>query len=170
MPVFKTIPLLLAIALLSCTPGGGPAPSPSASATGVSGVPPAGALATPGADAPIPGPDRLKPLTALGPCDSSPKAADAEQPQGLVLPEEAVMIQVTPADPLTNVQGYVAMTPVQVRAFYQRHPDVTVISVEDEGFEAEILFEADARRVFIKAQAVCDLGSLFVAVVSPVAQ
>ena len=89
--------------------------------------------------------------------------------QGLVLPPEAVVVRVTPADPLTNVQGYVEMTPVQLRAFYQRHPAVTVVSVEDEGFEAEVLFEADDRRVFVKAQAVCELGSLFVAVSSPVA-
>ena len=126
-----------------------------------------GALATPGSDAPIPGEERLQPLTRLGPCEDIPQAADSENVPGLVLPEDTVVTQVSPADPLTNVQGYVPMTPVQVRAYYQQHPDLTIVSVEDEGFEAEVLFDVDDRRVFVKSQAVCELGSVFVAVVAP---
>ena len=126
-----------------------------------------GALATPGDTAPVPNEDRQQPLTRLGPCADPPKAGAHAAVDGLVLPDEAVVTQVAPADPLTNVQGYLEMTPVQARAYYQEHPDLTVISVEDEVFEAEVLFQSGDWRVFFKAQAVCELGSVFVAIVSP---
>ena len=164
--IVRTILLLLVIGLAACS-SDAPGPAPTATATGVAAVSPPTALATPGAGAAIPGKERLRPLTDLGPCSTPPPARETKDVAGLILPSKAVPVRVTPADPLTNVQGYVAMTPVQLRAFYQRHPDVTVISVEDEDFEAEVLFAAEDRRVFVKAQAVCELGSVFVAVVSP---
>ena len=90
--------------------------------------------------------------------------------QGLVLPPDAIVTKVSPAGPLTNVQGYLPMTPVEARAFYQQHADLKVLSVEDEVFESEVLFERDDRRVFVKSQAVCERGSVFVAVIAPDAQ
>ena len=153
-------------ALLSCTPDGAtPAPSASPSAAPAGALP--SALATPGAGAPIPNAERQQPLRALGACDDPPRPSDDDEVAGLVLPDGAVVTQVSPAEPLTNVTGYLTMTPVQARAFYQQHPDLTIISVEDEGFEAEVLYQVDDWRVFVKSQAVCELGSVFVAVVSP---
>ena len=125
------------------------------------------ALATPGESAPVPNAERQQPLRGMGACQDPPSQGHDEEVPGLILPPGAILTEVTPVDPLTNTTGYVTMTPVQVRAFYQQHPAVTIISVEDESFEAEILYEADDRRVFLKAQAVCELGSIFVAVVSP---
>lgn len=153
--------------LLSCTPETPTQPAVSSERAASTTAP--SALATPGASAPVPDAQRQAPLKGLGPCSDTPQGRDDEV-AGLVLPSEAVVTSVTPADPLTNVQGYVPMTPVQMRAFYQKSTDVSVISVEDEVFEAEILFEAAGRRVFLKAQGVCELGSVFVAVVSPVGQ
>lgn len=155
------------MALLSCTPDGAPPPAPGASTAAAPSAALPSALATPGADAPIPNAERQQPLRALGPCDDPPQAVAGNEVPGLVLPDEAVVTQVSPAEPLTNVTGYVTMTPVQARAFYQQHPDLTIISVEDEGFEAEVLYQVDDWRVFVKSQAVCELGSVFVAVVSP---
>jgi hypothetical protein len=111
----------------------------------------------------------LEPLTALGPCKDEPEAQPQRDISGLVLPDDAIVTAVADADPLTNVQGYIPQTPVQIRVFYQQHPDLQVISVEDEGFESEVLIEVDGFRTFIKSQAVCELGSVFVAIVSPAA-
>lgn len=112
----------------------------------------------------------LQPLQALGPCDQPPDGEVGREVVGLVLPEGAVVTSVADADPLTNIQGYIPMTPVQIRVFYQQHPTLEVISVEDEGFEAEVLTEAAGYRTFVKAQAICELGSVFVAIVSPASE
>lgn len=157
------------LVLLSCTPGGGgqpnrvPTPSTATAATVLPST-----LATPGDAAPVPNEERQQPLAGLGPCDDPPASGGEDPVEGFVLPDGATVTQVTPAEPLTNVQGYLEMTPVQMRVFYQQHPELKIISVEDEVFEAEVLYEAEGRRVFMKSQAVCELGSVFVAVVSPV--
>lgn len=155
--------IVIVLVLPSCSPDDEPKPALTPGA----GVGAATALATPGARAAVPDSRLLEPLTTLGPCKAAPRSkADAEV-DGLVLPEGAVVTSVQPADPLTNVQGYIPHTPVQIRVFYQQHPDLTVLSVEDEGFEAEVLAEIDGYRTFVKAQALCELGSAFVAIVSP---
>ena len=155
------------MALLSCTPDSATQPTTSASASAAPAGALPSALATPGASAPVPNAERQQPLRALGRCDDPPQPLDDAEVPGLVLPEGTVVTQVSPAQPLTNITGYFTMTPVQARAFYQEHPDLTIISVEDEGFEAEVLYQVDDWRVFVKSQAVCELGSVFVAVVSP---
>lgn len=156
----------IAVALLSCSGSGEP---PRAAPTAPPGVPVAQVtgLATPGARAAIPDERMLEPLRALGPCDRAPDGAVDRKVEGLALPDDAVVTSVADADPLTNVQGYIPQTPVQIRVFYQQHPDLEVISVEDEGFESEVLTQAGGYRTFVKAQAVCELGSAFVAVISP---
>ena len=111
----------------------------------------------------------LQPLRALGPCKQTPQGEVDRQVEGLVLPKGTIVTSVADADPLINVQGYIPQTPVQIRVFYQQHETLQVISVEDEGFESEVLTQADGYRTFVKSQAVCELGSAFVAVVSPVA-
>lgn len=164
----RTLLLPALLLLLSCTPDTGdqPAPRPTVSVVRAGdGMP--SALATPGDTAPVPNEERQQPLTRLGPCARPPKGGAHDPVEALVLPEGAIVTQVAPADPLINVQGYLEMTPVQIRAYYQQHPDLTVISVEDEVFEAEVLFQSGDWRVFLKSQAVCELGSVFVAVVSP---
>ena len=160
--------LVAAFALFSCTPGGGQQPGPSASQTAASsGNALPNALATPGARAAIPDEQLLRPLTQLGPCKPPPPAAEDDDVAGLVVPDGAVVISQTRADPLVNVQGYVEMTPIQMRVFYQQNRGVEVLSVEDEIQESEVLLEADGYRLFVKTQAVCELGSLFVAIVAP---
>ena len=160
--------LVALVLLLSCSRGGSePVPTPEASTTHDPGSALPDALATPGGAAPLPNAERRKPLRGLGPCEDAPSQGRDDEVQGLVLPSDAVVTKVSPAGPLTNVQGYLPMTPVEVRAFYQRHDDLTVLSVEDEVFESEVLFALDDRRVFLKSQAVCERGSVFVAVVAP---
>lgn len=128
--------------------------------------------APPGAAAPTPtviSAELLQPLTALGPCTPPEATADpaAADVPGLVLPGGAIAAQVLPQAPVTNVQGYIPLTPIQVRVFYLEHAGVEVVVSEDERWESESLVSDGTHRLFVKAQAVCEQGSLFVAVVAP---
>lgn len=111
----------------------------------------------------------LRPLAGIGSCTATPDpATDAELPAGLVVPDDAIVTSVEPADPITNVQGYIPWTPVQYRVWLQFvAPDVEVLQIEDEIREAEALVTDGSHRMFVKAQAVCETGSVFVAVVAP---
>lgn len=114
-------------------------------------------------------PALLEPLTGLGPCQSPPEAqAEAADVDGLVLPPTGVVTELTAGDPLTQVRGYIQRTPVEIRVFYaDGSAGVDVITIEDEVREAEVLMTDGSRRTFIKAQAVCERGSFFVAFVAP---
>ena len=59
------------------------------------------------------------------------------------------------------------MTPIQVRVFYQRQTEFEVLQIEDEIQESEMLLADGTHRLFVKAQAICELGSVFLAVVAP---
>lgn len=148
------------LAVAGCA-GGSPAQdgaSPDATDPPTNG----GTSATDGID-----PAALEPLTALGPCEIEPNAIDDPPAEGLVLPPGAVLTEQAEDGPLTTTRGYVPMTPVQVRDWYQRHEELEVVQIEDEVREAEALLDSGDRRLFVKAQAVCELGSVFLAVVAP---
>lgn len=113
-------------------------------------------------------PELLRPLRGAGLCTATPEpAADTPRPPGLVLPDEAILTSVEEADPLTNVQGYIPWTPVQYRVWLQFVAEVEVMQIEDEVREAEALVSDGTHRMFAKAQAVCEMGSVFVAVIAP---
>lgn len=111
-------------------------------------------------------PELLQPLEGLGPCENDPPEAVDADVEGLVLPEGARVTSVGPDGPVVQVEGWVPMTPVQVRAEMVTRDDLTVISVEDEVWESESLVSADGHRTFLKAQAICRTQSIFVALVS----
>lgn len=115
---------------------------------------------------------------AMAACDVDldPDPEAAGQP-GLLLPDGAVPVLLDVAGELTQVQGFVTLTPVQVLDAYVRRTDLEVLSTEHEVFESELLYEVDVvgadgarsrRRVYLKAQAVCATGSNFNALVSDV--
>lgn len=68
---------------------------------------------------------------------------------------------------LIEVHGYIATTPIRVRQFYEREPDLTILDLEDEIVEAEVLVERGAHRTYMKANAVCSDGSTILAMVGP---
>lgn len=110
----------------------------------------------------------LGPLTQLGPCTADPEAsADASEARDLILPPGSVLTSVERQDPVTQVQGYVPMTPVQVRVWFTDQSGLEVIQVEDEVIESEVLVTDGQHRLFVKAQAVCALGSVFVGILAP---
>ena len=106
-------------------------------------------------------------FNALPDCGPTPPAADDTDAPGLYLPDEAIVTQVKDNGPLTQVTGYVALTPIEMRVHYQERTDLDVIQVEDEGYEAEVLVSDGEHRLFVKAQALCSRGSNFVAVIAP---
>lgn len=82
-----------------------------------------------------------------------------------VLPPGAVVTSSQSEGPVTTVTGFVAMTPVQVRAFYERDQTrLTVRQAEDEIYEAEVFGAVGQLRQFIKATAICRDGSQLMAV------
>lgn len=109
--------------------------------------------------------DPTGPLLALAPCSTPPPAID-EQVEGIVLPEQARIGEVTEQGPLTQVTGYIPKTPPQVRMEFEQRDDLEVFTLEDEIFEAEALVSNGTHRTYLKVQAICQEGSQFVAVVA----
>ena len=109
--------------------------------------------------------DPLGALEALADCQGTP-AAEGEAPEGLLLPEGAVIQKVTPQGPLVNVTAYVPLTPVQFEQSY-RELDVEILISENEIYEAEMLVSDGTHRNFLKAAALCKNGSSVLAVVAP---
>jgi hypothetical protein len=111
--------------------------------------------------------DSTEPLAALPACESPPPPSDDPPVKGLVVPEDTVVTGVTPQGPLTSVQGYIPLTPVQIRFHYTDLPGVELIVLEDEVYEAEVLLSSGAHRMYLKATARCDQGSTLQAIVAP---
>jgi hypothetical protein len=110
--------------------------------------------------------DPLGPLEALPECEAPPSPS-ADAPEGLVLPDSAVVQQVTPQDPLVNVTAYVPMTPVQFEQAYAELDGIEILITENEVYEAELLISNGTHRNFFKAAATCSQGSAIIAVVAP---
>ena len=88
-------------------------------------------------------------------------------PEGTILPRSAVATRMRERGPTVRVTGYVPMRPIELRMYYESRQDLEILTIEDEIIEAEALLSDGAFRTFIKAQAVCDEGSTFLAVVAP---
>jgi hypothetical protein len=113
-------------------------------------------------------PALLEPLTALGPCAEPPEPPEgleeADLPEGLVLPPTTTVTHLNDTGPLTQARGYIERTPVEIRVFYaDGSAGVDVLTIEDEVREVEALVTDGSTRLFVKAQAVCERGSAFVA-------
>lgn len=168
--------MVVGLLLMGC--GAGAPGEGDIAATGAPGSGTTGASASAGTTAGTPSPARspgdidpalLEPLTALGPCNVDPNIIDDEPAEGTLLPEGAVLTSQTQQGPLTQIKGYIPMTPVQIRVFYQRQDDYDyeILQVEDEIRESEVLLADGNNRLFVKAQAICELGSVFLAVLAP---
>lgn len=110
--------------------------------------------------------DEGGPLTALPACEAPPEGIEADV-DGLLLPEGAVVTEVEDVGQLVSVRAYVEQTPVQVRLFYAKEPGLELFEIEDEIYEAEVLFGSGDYRSYVKVQAECQQGSLLLAYVGP---
>ena len=123
-----------------------------------SGEPLAGSTAGPitvGADLGLPG------------CGKPPSPSADEAPPGSVLPPGTTVTAARSQPPISQFNGYVTMTPVQVREWIQAQDDLEVLVAEDEGFESELLVGNGKFRTFVKARAVCAEASLLAQVIAP---
>lgn len=106
-------------------------------------------------------------IERLPACGEPPPKAKGARPEGLELPPGSVVQLVEPGDPLVTVHGYVELTPVLVRRYYEARGGLIVYNIEDEGFESEVLVGNGDKRTYVKALAVCETGSTLLAVVGP---
>ena len=111
-------------------------------------------------------PDYSGPLTALPPCEAPPEGT-GEVVKGLIAPEGIIVTDVRVQKPLTNVTAYIEQTPIQFEAGYTKMSDITILSSENEIFEAEMLISDGKYRNFLKAAAACDQGSQLLIVIAP---
>ena len=105
-------------------------------------------------------------LTDLQPCGPPPQPEQVDPVEGLIVPDEAIITQVTPVDPTVSVLGYAPLTPSQMRRTYTDLADVRILNEEDETYDAEVLLTTGSHRIFVKIVAVCDQGSQFSAIVA----
>ncbi len=106
------------------------------------------------------------PLAALPPCEEPP-AGSGQEVEGVELPQEAIVGEVTEQPPLVTVRGYSPRTPVQIRRDYAERDDLEVFFIEDEIYESEAMVGNGTHRTYVKATAVCDRGSRLLMVVAP---
>ena len=76
------------------------------------------------------------PLDSRKPCSDAPKPVQ-ESVEGLTAPPGTVLTSVKVKGPTTEARGYTALTPVDIRHYYQQQPDVAVLQIEDEIVESE---------------------------------
>ena len=104
-------------------------------------------------------------MSSLPVCAEQPSPPPLPDVAGLTLPDEATVFSVYDVGTLTQAEGMVEMSPVQVRTYYEQRDDLQVISIEDERVEAEILVSDGTHRMFVKAQVACATASNFTATV-----
>jgi len=102
-------------------------------------------------------------------CEPPPDPIDFEPVEGMVLPEGTVVLEIDEFGPLISVTGLVESTPLEIRDEFAQEPEVEVIHLEDEGYEAEILVDDLGRRTYIKASIRCRTGSVVAAVIADAA-
>ncbi len=110
------------------------------------------------------------PVSALPPCEAPPLPEGSVEPdllRGVELPPGSVITKAKRKKPVTNFGGYLAMTPVQARQYYQGRGDLEILLIEDEITESEMLVSNGGHRTFAKFRSVCDRGSSLVGVVAP---
>lgn len=107
-------------------------------------------------------------IPGLPPCTQpTPPAISVEGVPEAVLPDGAVITDLRETGPLTQLTGFVHATPVAVRLELEGRAGLTVVQSEDEGLESEMLLDAEDKRVFVKARAMCDEASILAIVMAP---
>ena len=104
---------------------------------------------------------------ALGRCPSPPAPGDVPEGslEGFVLPPEVITRQVRSSGDITNLIGYIARTPLEVRAFYEDLEEGQIVNLEDEVIETEVLIVNGEHNTFARFSAICERGSRVVALV-----
>jgi hypothetical protein len=104
-------------------------------------------------------------MSSLPECAPQPSPPPLPDVPGLTLPDEATVFSVYEVGALTQAEGMVELSPLEVRAYYEQRDDLQLLVVEDERVEAEILVSDGTHRMFVKAQVACATASNFTATV-----
>lgn len=112
------------------------------------------------------------PLAAFPPCGTPPAPVDATGlPPGaeVLLPDEVVVTGVTVDGPAVTVEGYAPAPPLDVRRAYERRHgvEVTLLAVEDEIVEAEVLVSDGTHRAYLTFRPACRTGSTMLGIIGP---
>jgi hypothetical protein len=116
---------------------------------------------SPGIDFDDPGP-----LSGFGEC-TAPRRGPVGRVAGLDLPDGAILTSDRLKGRFTIVRGFIQMTPIAIRRFYEERADIEMFFIEDEVTEAEAFFTNGSYRNFVKARTVCDRGSSLFVIVAP---
>ena len=100
-------------------------------------------------------------------CGKPPSPDPNPPPPGAIMPPTARITAVREQPPITQLNGYVEMTPPQVRAWVEKQSGLDIKQGEDEGYESELLASDGEYTTFIKAVAVCATASLLAEVIAP---
>lgn len=113
-----------------------------------------------------PGPQATDVFAQFPECETPKAGRRVGRVPGLLLPEETQVYTVRRQGPITTVQGFIMMTPVEVREYYEANPEIQILVGEDEIIESELLFSNGEVRNFVKARAACRDGSDIVTVIA----
>ena len=105
-------------------------------------------------------------MAQFPPCEEPRAGRQADNVEGLLLPGSTTVYTVRRRGPITTVEGFVPLNPVQVREFYERAPGIQIIVSEDELVESELLFATGKLRNFVKTRASCREGSTIITVIA----
>lgn len=111
----------------------------------------------------------VDPVAALGACDDAPASTGEldDDIAGLLL-ADVILTRIVEGDPVTEVTGWIAATPVDVKRRYETgQPGVRLLGSEDELVEAEVLLTDGDHRAYLTFTSVCDEASRFVGIIAP---
>lgn len=100
-------------------------------------------------------------------CEPLPDPVPGELPAEMVVPDGFVLLELSEVGPLVSARGLLDATPVDVRDAFIEREDVSVVYLEDEGFEAEVLVDSGDWRTYIKASVRCRTGSVVQMILGP---
>lgn len=110
----------------------------------------------------------LRAFPTCGPAPAEGPAAARKAVDGLLLPPKTVITGSKKQGKTLNISGYVALTPVRIRQFYEKRTELTFFRIEDEVFEAEVFFQQpDGKRAYVKAKPACRTASQLTIIIAP---
>ncbi len=104
--------------------------------------------------------------SAVPTCGPPPSPAVTQTVDGFLTPAGTIIISTESEGILVTVRGYIEKTPVEVREEIESS-GLTILQIEDEGFEAEALISDGTHRNFVKAELSCVGRSSILSVIAP---
>ena len=107
-------------------------------------------------------------MSALPECGKPPSPDPNPAPAGAFMPGSGRVTAVRETDGVVQLNGYVEMTPAELRLWIERRPGVSVGGVAADAGVVELLVTDKRWRTFVRAKAVCADASVVAQVIAPV--